>query len=97
MLWQLSNNFKPIFYNQLKNESWIYCKQAWAVGNAVENWMTVICQLIKLVGKMDNILIKDWLKILSQILVIIGLHGYYCEISINPLGKTLMMEFVEIN
>ena len=52
---------------------------------------------MKMAGKMDNILIKDWLKILSQILVIIGLHGQYCEISTKPLGKTLMMEFVEIN
>ena len=49
--------------------------QASAVGNAVENWMTVICQLMKMAGKVDNILIKDCLKIMPQILVIIGLHG----------------------
>ena len=29
MLWQLSNNFQPIFYDQLKNLNWIYCMQAW--------------------------------------------------------------------
>ena len=57
--------------------------------------MTVICQLVKMAGKIDNILIKDWLKIMSQNLVIIGLHGKYYEISTNPLAKTLMMEFVE--
>ena len=45
--------------------------------------------------KMDNILIKDKLEIVLQILVIIGLHGQYCEVSTNPLCETLMMEFVE--
>ena len=74
MLWQLSNNFLPILYNQLKNYSWIYCMQASAVWHVVKNGMTVFCQLMKMAGKMDNILIKDWLKIVSQILVIIGLH-----------------------
>ena len=50
-----------------------------------------------MVGKMKNILIKDWLKIMSQILVIIGLHGNIAKSEPIHLGKTLMMEFVEID
>ena len=41
MLWQLSDNFQPIFYDQLKNYSWIYCMQA----SAEWSWKLDDCYL----------------------------------------------------
>ena len=87
--------FNPMSYDQLKNYSWIYCRQASAVGNAVENWMTVICQLMKMAGEMENILIKDLLKIMSQSWSLLACMGNIVKSAPTPLGKTLMMEFIE--